>query len=272
VASDYPGIGTEGVHPYLVSEVEGRAALDAVRAAQNLARWRGVTVSDRAAVVGLSQGGHATLAAAAEHATGWASEVDVRAFGVTAPASVFLEQWQAGLAFEGPHMRFHALVVYAWADHYEHDGPTPWNPVVAPQIDEIMGSACLFQPEGATLSERLPSSPQALLSAPFLTAYESGRWGDDFAAFGEAFAANRIIAFDQTAPIGIWQGDADDVVPKSATDGLVDELRAGGMEIEYTVVPGGGHGDTAFGFVAQDERATEQSVAWTLKRLYAAGE
>ncbi len=36
VATDYPGLGTAGVHPYLVGESEGRAVLDSVRAAKGI--------------------------------------------------------------------------------------------------------------------------------------------------------------------------------------------------------------------------------------------
>jgi alpha-beta hydrolase superfamily lysophospholipase len=55
-ATDYPGLGTSGPHPYLVGLSEGRAALDSVRAARSMAG------SDSAfAVWGHSQGGHAAL-------------------------------------------------------------------------------------------------------------------------------------------------------------------------------------------------------------------
>jgi Secretory lipase len=33
VATDYPGLGTEGIHPYLIGESEARSVLDSVRAA-----------------------------------------------------------------------------------------------------------------------------------------------------------------------------------------------------------------------------------------------
>jgi hypothetical protein len=36
VATDYPGIGTPGMHPYLVGQSEGRSVLDSVRAGRNL--------------------------------------------------------------------------------------------------------------------------------------------------------------------------------------------------------------------------------------------
>ena len=35
VATDYPGLGTDGIHPYLIGESEGRAVLNSVRAARD---------------------------------------------------------------------------------------------------------------------------------------------------------------------------------------------------------------------------------------------
>jgi alpha-beta hydrolase superfamily lysophospholipase len=58
VAPDYPGLGSDMVHPVLVGTAEGKSTLDAVRAA------RGITEADagsRFAVWGESQGGHAAL-------------------------------------------------------------------------------------------------------------------------------------------------------------------------------------------------------------------
>ena len=63
VAVDYPGLATDGDHPYLVLELEGRAALDATRAALNFARLEGIDVSGQAIIAGLSQdGGHTDVA------------------------------------------------------------------------------------------------------------------------------------------------------------------------------------------------------------------
>ncbi|MFU8806742.1 MAG: lipase family protein, partial [Bradymonadaceae bacterium] len=117
VAVDYPGLGTDGAHPYLVLAVEGRASLDAVRAALNFSSIEDVPTSGRAIIAGLSQGGHATFAAAQEHLT-YAPELDLRAFAVAGPASVFLEHWSSGATVSGPHMVFHALLVHTYAVHY----------------------------------------------------------------------------------------------------------------------------------------------------------
>lgn len=58
VAPDYPGLGSDGVHPVLVGVSEGRSVLDGVRAARNIPDANAGT---RFALFGESQGGHAAL-------------------------------------------------------------------------------------------------------------------------------------------------------------------------------------------------------------------
>ena len=269
VAVDYPGLGTPGIHPYLVAEVEGRAVLDALRASQAFERWRGVPLSGRSAAVGVSQGGHATLAAAAAH-HGYARELDIRAFGVVAPASGFEEHWRRGIAYDGMLVAVHAMLVYAWADHHGYRGPPLWAPGVETRIDDIMRRACTFSSLGApSLAAELGSSPAAIFAPGFLAAYQSGNWGP-FSAFAAWFADNRVKPYHQTAPLRVYQGDADTVIPEWATRQLVDALRAGGVELTYEVVHGGTHTDVAFGFVAYPERRTDEALAWLRRELDAA--
>lgn len=58
VATDYEGLGTPGPHPYLAGPSAARSIFDAVRAARAMTQ---AAASDRAVVVGISQGGHAAL-------------------------------------------------------------------------------------------------------------------------------------------------------------------------------------------------------------------
>ncbi|GIK42237.1 MAG: hypothetical protein BroJett011_60700 [Chloroflexota bacterium] len=57
VATDYSGLGTPGVHPYLVGNISAYSILDSVRAARQL----DVNAGDRFVVWGASQGGQAAL-------------------------------------------------------------------------------------------------------------------------------------------------------------------------------------------------------------------
>jgi len=80
VAPDYEGLGSAGVHPYLVGASEARSVLDSLRAARRVSGAEG-----RSAVFGWSQGGHAAV---------WAARLaptyapDVRLAGVAALAPV----------------------------------------------------------------------------------------------------------------------------------------------------------------------------------------
>ena len=60
VSTDYEGLGTPGVHPYLIGKSEGRSTLDIIRAARQLDS----RIGTRIAITGHSQGGHAALWAA----------------------------------------------------------------------------------------------------------------------------------------------------------------------------------------------------------------
>src|SRR5436189_3355327 len=87
VRTDYQGLGTPGVHGYLIGKDEGRSVLDVVRAARELDRH----LSNRVIIAGHSQGGHAALWAAAL-AKGWTPELKIAGTAAFAPASHLGEQ------------------------------------------------------------------------------------------------------------------------------------------------------------------------------------
>ena len=266
VTSDYPGIGTAGVHPFLVSEVEGRASLDALRAAHALARWLGVATSDRFGVAGVSQGGHATLAAAAMK-TEYAPELDIRAFAAVAPSSLFEEQWRNDLAADGPPVLWSAMLVYAWAAHYGYQGPSPWAAGMEPTVRTAMTSSCAFPLNGSSAIAAVIGLERAkIFASAFVLAYQSGDWGA-YSDFSTWYTANRVRAYAQTAPLKIYQGDADPIVIESRTSAVVKALRDGGVTVDYEVVQGGSHADIAFGLVTSAERRTQDSIAWLHERL-----
>ena len=58
VAPDYPGLGSAGMHPFLIGEDTARSVIDGIRAARSIP---GAAAGSRYAVWGESQGGHAAL-------------------------------------------------------------------------------------------------------------------------------------------------------------------------------------------------------------------
>jgi alpha-beta hydrolase superfamily lysophospholipase len=82
-ATDYQGLGTQGPHPFLVGESEGRAVLDMVRATKVLL---GQDAGRQVALWGHSQGGQAVLFAASL-APSYAPELHIDAVATAAPAT-----------------------------------------------------------------------------------------------------------------------------------------------------------------------------------------
>src|SRR3954468_25091724 len=80
--TDYQGLGTPGIHQYLVGTSEGRSTLDIVRAAHKL----NPKISKRFAISGHSQGGHAALWGA-YLAPKWTPDLKLRGTVAFAPAS-----------------------------------------------------------------------------------------------------------------------------------------------------------------------------------------
>jgi pimeloyl-ACP methyl ester carboxylesterase len=95
--TDYQGLGTPGVHPYLNGDAEGRSVLDIVRAARKLDRRIGAKI----VIAGHSQGGHAALWAAAL-APKYTPELKVRGTVAFAPASHIDVQFAAAKGLNSP--------------------------------------------------------------------------------------------------------------------------------------------------------------------------
>ena len=267
IAPDYPGLGTPGLHPYLVKDVTAHAVLDAGKAALNAAEYLQVLTSGKVALVGLSQGGHAVLAAGEAHKD-WAPELDLVAISAAGPASGYLEHWAPGFGFSGPHLHFATMVLWAWQNHYGWD-----DEVFLPDAEQTVAQAaqesCLWSPNLEDIplwQDRLSEDPANLFRPEFIDQMTHATLVD-FAGVAAGFEANRLRAFAADYPVQIWQGGLDDVVLLSHTTELVTELEAGGMEIDFRVVDEAGHVNLAFGFVAFQELRTEESIAWVKSRL-----
>jgi len=180
---------------------------------------------------------------------------------------VFEEHWRTGIRYDGALVSVHAMLVYAWAQHYGWRGPPLFAAALSPHLDGIFRDACMFSYAGGqSLPQRLGTRAEGIFDPGFLAAYRSGVWGP-WADFGRWFRENRIGPYPQTAPLRIYQGDRDDIVPEAATRELAAALRAGGVNVDYQVVPGGTHGDVAFGFLSVLEHRTLDSIAWLRAEL-----
>jgi pimeloyl-ACP methyl ester carboxylesterase len=226
VRTDYEGLGTPGVHPFLVGRSEGRSLLDAVRAARAQSRKLGRAV----VLAGHSQGGHAALFAAAL-APSWTPEARVRGTVALAPASHLTAQAQLIPNLKAPGAGLSAFVALVLRGV---DETAPAAGV--PGLLSDAGAALYPQTLTACYDDlREPGSFGGMAPAEIL------REGADrtalFAALGQSDPERLRIR----TPVRIDQGDADATVFKVFTDQLVDKYRATGAKVSYGIYKGVDH-------------------------------
>lgn len=221
-ATDYEGLGTPGVHPYLVSASEGRSVLDAARAAREVAGASEVVLA-----LGVSQGGHAVLAAS-EIAGEWAPELDLVGTVAVAPAADLRVIVPATFR-PSPVFGFAALLAAGWADAYEELSE---DDVLGPSGLEVAEAAR----EGSCINEVFAAAGRAdqdqLVSVP---PHELPEWS-------RRIEENTIRPDRVAGPVLLVQGTADVVVPQQLTDQLASAFCAAGVEVRYATYDGADHG------------------------------
>lgn len=227
VRTDYQGLGTPGVHQYLVGRSEGRAVLDLVRAARQL----DPNVSRRIVLAGHSQGGHAALWAA-KLAPSWTPGLRVLGTVAVAPASHIETQARSvayltepgelsslaglimrGLAAARPGLGVHSVLSRAARDLYPDTTHKCLEGLYAKRSWGGLAPAELFRP-GADLS-RLER------------------------ALGDSDPEHLTIP----GRVRVVQGLADDIVFPAFTDDLVTAYRGRGVHVSLRTYPGKGHSE-----------------------------
>jgi Secretory lipase len=224
VLSDYEGLGTPGRHPYLVGESEGRGVLDAALAARDLPD---ADTGDQLSIFGYSQGGHGALWAG-QLAADWAPDYELVGTVAGAPATELPVIFSAAGSL--PIAGFLYMIMAGFAEAYPEADPalvlTPAGEAELPQVDE----GCVSE-----VIRLFADTPNAELLKPGLAAVEP--WAD-------LEVANDPGRVATDSPILIVHSAADDVVPATLSQLLVQRMCAEGQVVERRVYEKGqGHGE-----------------------------
>jgi len=244
VRTDYQGLGTPGVHGYLIGTDEGRSVLDIVRAARRVVPH----LSKRVIIGGHSQGGHAALWAAAL-AKSWTPELKVAGTVAFAPASHLGEQASLIRAVTTPS----ALTALAALILRGADSADPSLNVVSLLSDK---AAALYP---LTLTECLPALA-VVNGYAGMAPSEALKDGADLGPLIAFLNANDPETLKIRTPVEILQGTADSTVLPPFTDQLDTDLRGNGAKVTYRKYDGIDHG----GIVAAANRA---ALSFAHKRL-----
>jgi len=227
VATDYPGLGTPGVHPYLIGVSEGRAVLDSVRAAIALPRSG---ASDRFVVWGHSQGGHAALFAG-ELAKSYAPELKLLGVAAAAPATYLIELFDADKS-TAAGKELTAMAIYSWSKLYG----APASSLVAANamtVYRTMARDCI---ESVADFVALEQAERPLETRRFLKANptKTQPWEG-------IMKRNTPGKRRQTAPVFLAQGTADTIVRPEITKQFGNHLCKQGARVMFVEMPGVSH-------------------------------
>lgn len=246
VATDYIGLGTSGPHTYMIGQGEGRAVLDAVRAARQLHE---VSLSDKTVVWGHSQGGGSALWTGRLAPT-YAADVPLAGVVAMAPAADLLsftdtlEHMIGGSVFE-------SFVISAYSAIYPD---VRFDAYVRPGARTIVKRAaqrCLSEP-GTLVSI---ATSLALDKSIFSTSPHSG-------ALGKRLEQNTPTG-PISAPLLIAQGSTDQIVVADRQRAYAQRLCASGQHLDYRVYPGLDH----IGLVADASPLIGDLIDWTRARF-----
>ena len=245
VTSDYVGLGTGGVHPYLVGDAEARNVLDASRAVQQL---DAVTTTTETVVWGHSQGGQGALWTG-QIAEDYAPELTVRGVAAFAPAADLF-----GLAEvdknDAAGKTVSAYIATTWARLYpDLDLKSQLTPGAPGAVEHIRSLCCNGNDVLAAIlrGSQIPNQifPDRLLNGEF----------------GDRLKAQTPVG-PFPAPVLVAQGRADPLVRPEMQRAWVEGRCSAGIDIDYRTFPGLSHNT----LVAADSPLTPQIVQWTLDR------
>ncbi|GIF15487.1 alpha/beta fold hydrolase [Actinoplanes teichomyceticus] len=220
-ATDYPGLGTAGAHPYLVGASEARAIIDSVKAARNL----DAALSTQYVIDGHSQGGQGALFAN-QIASSYDGNLVLRGTSAIAPVSNtdVIVPYIPGTPEQG------YLVMALYGLNAVDPGVQPLSVLAAPAKAKlpVLATGCLNE---------------ILLAYRDLTAEQLVVGGVVPDAVLAKFAQyDNPAQTAPSAPILIVQGTADTAVPYDVTAGvLVPQLQAYSQPVRFEAIQDATH-------------------------------
>jgi acetyl esterase/lipase len=246
VATDYPGLGTAGPHPYLVGTSEGRAVLDSVRVARGLP---GVGGGNNFAVWGHSQGGQASLYTGLL-AKSYAPELNLVGVAAAAPATDLMTLMGDDFKTSGGK-NLTAMTLWSWSRAFGAPIDKVVMPVALPIVD-VLASECI-ESIFDIVERRRTEKPleQNFLSVRNIAVTEPWK---------TLAQRNTPGALPRGIPLFLAQGTSDDLVQPAVTRAYFQRQCKAGSAVTMLLMPNVGHG-----FAGRD--AANAAVNWMGERF-----
>ncbi len=245
-ATDYPGLGTAGPHPYLVGISEGRAVIDSVRVARKIP---GSGDGKIFAVWGHSQGGQAALFAGIL-AHDYAPELELVGVAAAAPATDLATLLSADLDTNGGR-NITAMTLWSWSRIYNAPIDNVVTPAAIPTIDRL-ANECIER----FFDVFTRRGPSRALTRSFLKVKNVS----DIEPWHALLVKNSPGPLPATIPVFLAQGTKDPLVLPSVTQSYYTKLCQSGSPVQFDSLPNVGHL-----FAARD--SAKSAIPWLTARF-----
>jgi acetyl esterase/lipase len=245
-ATDYPGLGTPGPHPYLVGDSEARAVIDSVRAARS---FPGLENSTRYAVWGHSQGGQAALFTGMI-AKSYAPELQLVGVAAAAPATDLPALMTDDLNTAGGR-NLTAMTMWSWARVFNAPINKVVEPVAMPTVDAL-ANQCIEGAFDLYIREKM--------SAPLAQTFLSVKNPATIEPWKSLLVQNTVGVLPTDIPLFLSQGLSDGLVRPAVTQAYRDRLCKAGSKVKLLLMPGVSHG-----FIGYD--SADAAADWMADRF-----
>src|SRR6202789_2846663 len=245
-ATDYPGLGTPGPHPYLVGTSEARAVIDSVRVAATLP---GAGGGNKFVVWGHSQGGQAALFTGLISKT-YAPELDLLGVAAAAPATDLAKLMNEDIDSVGGK-NITAMTLWSCQRVFHAEMDKVVDPRAMPAIDQL-AEECI---EGPFDLRRRQLTEQPLEQYFLTTEHPS-----DVEPWRTLLAENSPGALPPEIPVFLAQGTDDVIIHPDVTKAYAAKLCKAGSKVHMLLMPNIGHGRAA-------QASTQAMLEWTSDRF-----
>jgi acetyl esterase/lipase len=245
-ATDYPGLGTPGPHPYLVGVSEARAVLDAVRTARSTPGSGG---GQRFTVWGHSQGGQASLYTGIL-AKDYAPELQLLGVAAAAPATELATLMTDDLNSDGGR-NLTAMTLWSWQRVFGAPMERVVEPAAVPVVNLLVGE-CLESIYDFLVRRK----PSQLLAQSFL----SVRNPVELEPWRSLATSNTPGVLPGDIPVFLSQGADDNLVRPDVTRDYMRGLCRAGSKVRMLLLPKINHG-----FIGRDSAGA--AVDWMADRF-----
>jgi predicted esterase len=237
---DYLGFGSSTMlHPYHNAKTSANTVIDFIRACRAFANTKNITLNSKVFLSGYSEGGFVTLAAQKEIEQNYSQEIKITAsapmagaYDLLLTAQTLFRETTYGSPTNIAFILYSYNNIYAWNkmsdifnSPYSQNIPNLFNgQLTSDQIDAV-----------------LPSTVNILLKQTFIDSVLQNKIPE----VTNAFVNNSLIDWTPIAPIQLYQGDADELVPYQNSVEARDLFVSRGCNVNLVTINGGTHESSA---------------------------